>query len=134
MMIPDLPPLQHLQPGGPGVFRTRRYDVAPYEGGCTIDLTQTKAWARWTKPSFIDLGSQFWGGIERNRPDNQAVVFAMLGAVLAPGRWSRSNKAGRLTYFAPMTPLLKFMRRLRGKIQSCYSVTPATPELLQLLP
>src|ERR1700724_1163310 len=25
-------PLQHLQPGGPGVFPTRRYDVAPYEG------------------------------------------------------------------------------------------------------
>jgi hypothetical protein len=28
-----LPPLQHLQPGGPGVFPTRRYEVTPYEGG-----------------------------------------------------------------------------------------------------
>jgi hypothetical protein len=27
-----LPPLQHLQPGGPGVFPTRRYEVTPYEG------------------------------------------------------------------------------------------------------
>jgi hypothetical protein len=25
-------PLQHLQPGGPGVFPTRRYDVTPCEG------------------------------------------------------------------------------------------------------
>src|SRR6202040_3340902 len=62
---------------------------------------------------------------EGNRPDIQAFVFAMLGAVLAPGRWSRTSKAGRLTYFAPTTPLLKFMRRLRGKIPSCYSATPS---------
>jgi hypothetical protein len=27
-----LAPLQHLQPGGPGVFPTRRYEVTPCEG------------------------------------------------------------------------------------------------------
>ena len=32
----DLAPLQHLQPGGPGVFPTRRYEVTPYEGASLV--------------------------------------------------------------------------------------------------
>ena len=32
---------QHLQPGGT-VFRTRRYDVAPYEGGPPKKISQVK--------------------------------------------------------------------------------------------
>jgi hypothetical protein len=32
----DLAPLQHLQPGGPGVFPKRRYEVTPYEGASLL--------------------------------------------------------------------------------------------------
>ncbi len=32
----DLAPLQHLQPGGPGVFPTGRYEVTPCEGASPL--------------------------------------------------------------------------------------------------
>ena len=32
----DLASLQHHQPGGPGVFRTRRDHVAPYKGAVLL--------------------------------------------------------------------------------------------------
>ena len=40
-------PLQHHQPGGLGVFRTRRYDVAPYEGTAHKTKCPGKPWAEW---------------------------------------------------------------------------------------
>jgi len=42
----DLSPFQHLQPGGPGVFPKRRYEVTPYEGE-TLN---------WTVPRVKTLG------------------------------------------------------------------------------
>jgi hypothetical protein len=38
-------PLQHLQPGGPGVIHERRNVVAPCEGKRLFSVTQGKPWA-----------------------------------------------------------------------------------------
>jgi hypothetical protein len=64
MTMADLPPLQHLQPGGPGVFPTRRYEVTPYEGENLFWIFPgLKPWAQGYSPFgalqfgyFGDLG------------------------------------------------------------------------------
>jgi hypothetical protein len=46
-----LSPLQHLQPGGPGVFPTRRYEVTPCEGEPLSKGSQgLKPWAEFYSP------------------------------------------------------------------------------------
>jgi hypothetical protein len=55
----DLAPLQHLQPGGPGVFPTRRYEVTPYEGALFGERfpgmkPRMKPWAK----SFSPFGAK----------------------------------------------------------------------------
>ncbi|MEA3144914.1 MAG: hypothetical protein QOI53_326 [Verrucomicrobiota bacterium] len=60
-----LAPLQHLQPGGPGVFPTRRYEVTPYEGEPFIwRFPGLKPWAEFCSP----FGARpFVGAPERSR-------------------------------------------------------------------